>query len=132
MGDKFFHWWGGGDGAGGNASNGSGNASDGERQMKLHSRASHLPPAVRPSSELAEDRYWTSAGAGGGDSCLKWQQTTWSPASQVLSSLDTFLKVRESGPCFYGIYSLVWIELNLKARNCLETLVIHRFGPLSW
>ena len=125
MGDKFFHGWGGGDGAGGNMSNGSGNASDGERQMKLHSCASHLPPAVQPSSEQAKDRYWTST-------CLKWQQTKWSPASQVLSSLDTFLKVRESDPCFYDIYSLVWIELNLKARSCLETLVIHRFGPLSW
>lgn len=29
-GDKFFHGWGWGDGAGGNISNGSGNASDGE------------------------------------------------------------------------------------------------------
>lgn len=129
-GDKFFHGWDGGDGAGGNVSDGSGNASDGEPWWSFTPvPVAHL---LLCSPVLNRPRIGAGLPPGGADPCLKWQQTKGPPASQVLSSLDTFLKVKGHGPYFYGIYSLVWIELNVKARRWLETLVIHPFGPLSW
>ena len=38
------------DGGGGMGDGSGSNVSDGEQQMKLHSRAGHSPPAVRPVS----------------------------------------------------------------------------------
>ena len=73
--------------------------------MKLHSRASHSPPAVRPSSEPAKDRYWTSA-MGVGTPALDDNKPN-GPCLPGAQLLGYIFKVRESGPCFYGIYSLV-------------------------